>query len=162
VIRPDGANRAHRHPETGRGFAVASEVKALANQTGKATEEIGDQIVRIQEATREAVTAIQGIAGTIGEIDQIAAGIASAVEEQSSTTLDIARNVQQAATGTQEVSSTIADVKQAATDTGAAASHVLEGSKAVVTPGRGADRRGGSVHRRCEGGVVRAPTLPGR
>ena len=100
---------------------VASEVKTLANQTGKATEEIGGQVVRIQEAARQAVAAIQGITATIGEIDRIAAGIASAVEEQGSTTQAIARNVQQAAAGTQEVSNTIVGVKQAATETGAAA-----------------------------------------
>ena len=108
---------------------VASEVKTLANQTGKATEEIGGQVVRIQEAVRQAVAAIQGITATIGEIDRIAAGIASAVDEQGSTTQAIARNVQQAAAGTQEVSNTIVGVKQAATDTGAAAGQVLEAAR---------------------------------
>jgi methyl-accepting chemotaxis protein len=117
---------AARAGDAGKGFAVvASEVKTLANQTGKATEEIRGQVVRIQEAVRLAVAAIQGITLTIGEIDHIAAGIASAVEEQGSTTQAIAHNVQQAAAGTQEVSNTIGGVKQAATDTGAAASKVL-------------------------------------
>ncbi len=117
---------AARAGDAGKGFAVvASEVKALATQTSKATEQIGGQIVQIQEGTQKTVVAIQGIARTISEINEIAASIASAVEEQSSATQEISRNVQQAASGTREVSSTIVGVKQAATDTGAAADQVL-------------------------------------
>ncbi len=117
---------AARAGDAGKGFAVvASEVKALATQTGKATEEIGSQIAQIQEATKRAVAAIGSIAATIGHVNEVSAAIASAVEEQAAATQEIARNVQQAAKGTQDVSSNIAGVKQAATDAGSAAGRVL-------------------------------------
>jgi methyl-accepting chemotaxis protein len=98
-------------------------------QTGQATQEISQQIERIQTATRQAVASIQAITETIGEIDRIAANIASGVEQQSATTQDIARNVQQAAGGTREVSATIVDVKQSATSTGTAAGQVLDAAR---------------------------------
>src|SRR5262249_18410735 len=105
---------------------VASEVKNLATQTAKATEDIGRQITQIQTATREAVGAIQGIGSTIGEISEIAASIAAAVEQQGSATTEIARNVQQAAIGTQQVTSNIAGVSEGANHTGATAGLVLD------------------------------------
>ena len=92
---------------------MASEVKSLAAETAKATEEINSQISGIQSATEEAVHAIQGIGKTINEVNEIATTIASAVEEQSAATQEIARNVEQAAIGTNEVTSNITGVTQA-------------------------------------------------
>ncbi|HKT19637.1 MAG TPA: HAMP domain-containing methyl-accepting chemotaxis protein [Stellaceae bacterium] len=117
---------AARAGEAGKGFAVvASEVKNLATQTAKATEEIAAQVKSIQEATRESVSSIQSIGGTIAEIDEIATAIAAAVEQQGSATQEIARNIQQAAKSTQEVSANIISVGGATAEAGSAAAHVL-------------------------------------
>jgi methyl-accepting chemotaxis protein len=125
---------AARAGDAGKGFAVvAAEVKNLANQTAKATEEIGGQIASVQGATKDAVEAIQAIGSTISEINGIASTIASAVEEQSAATKEIARNVEQAAQGTQEVSSNITGVHQAANDTGSAASQVLASASELAS-----------------------------
>jgi methyl-accepting chemotaxis protein len=116
---------AARAGEAGKGFAVvATEVKSLADQTAKATEEIGQQITEIQGATNSAVGAIEAISGTIRTVDDIAASIAAAVEEQGAATQEIATNVQQAASGTQSVDSSITLVSQAAGETGTAAGQV--------------------------------------
>ena len=118
---------AARAGEAGKGFAVvASEVKALANQTGKATEEISTQISAMQGATREAVSAIKDIGQTITKMSEIATAIAAAIEEQGTATQEIARNTQEASRGTQEVSRNIVGVNEAASETGAAASQVLD------------------------------------
>ena len=117
---------AARAGEAGKGFAVvASEVKALANQTAKATEEIGAKIAGMQQATDSTVLAIGSIRGTIQEISEIATTIAAAIEEQGSATAEISRNVQQAAHGTQDVTNNISGVTRAAADTGAASAQVL-------------------------------------
>jgi methyl-accepting chemotaxis protein len=116
---------AARAGDSGRGFAVvAAEVKSLAEQTSKATDEIASQIAAIQGATQKSVGSIEAIGKTIGEISEIATTIASAIEQQGAATQEIARNVQQAAAGTQEVSANVGGVTEGATATGIAANQV--------------------------------------
>lgn len=123
---------AARAGEAGRGFAVvASEVKTLAEQTAKATGEIGQQIADIQSATRDSVTAIKEIGATIGRISEISSAIASAVEEQGAATQEISRNVQRAAEGTTQVAADISDVQRGASETGAASSQVLSAAQSL-------------------------------
>ncbi|MGP0094832.1 MAG: methyl-accepting chemotaxis protein [Xanthobacteraceae bacterium] len=123
---------AARAGEAGRGFAVvAQEVKALAGQTAKATDEIGTQIAGMQTATQDAVAAIKEIGGTIGRISEIAGAIAAAVEEQGAATQEISRNVQQAAHGTTQVASNITDVSRGANETGSASSQVLASAQSL-------------------------------
>jgi methyl-accepting chemotaxis protein len=124
---------AARAGEAGKGFAVvASEVKNLATQTAKATEEITVQISGMQGATGEAVSAIEGIGRTISEINEVANNIANSVEEQGAATDEIARNIQLAASGTSDVNHSIAEVSRASAETGNVASDVLSASTVLT------------------------------
>jgi methyl-accepting chemotaxis protein len=127
---------AARAGDAGKGFAVvASEVKTLATQTAKATDEISAQIRMIQEATGLAVQSILGVTETIGRVNETAAAIAAAVEEQAAATQEISRNVVQAAQGTQEVSGNIVGVRQAAQQAGDEAAHVLASANGLSRTG---------------------------
>ena len=123
---------AARAGEAGKGFAVvAAEVKTLANQTAKATDEISTQISGMQVATKESVEAIQEIGSTIKRISEITATIAAAVEQQGAATHDIAHNVNETAQSTSLVATHIGDVHRGAGETGTASSQVLAAAQSL-------------------------------
>lgn len=123
---------AARAGEAGKGFAVvASEVKELATQTAKATEEIGGQIGAVQSATKDAVTAIAEITATMAEVDSYTGSIATAVEQQGAATGEISSNVQEAARGTGDVARTMVTISEKARVTSDWAGKVLHSSSDV-------------------------------
>ncbi|HWP24766.1 MAG TPA: methyl-accepting chemotaxis protein [Xanthobacteraceae bacterium] len=127
---------AARAGDAGRGFAVvAAEVKHLANQTAKATEEIAAQIADVQAVTKDAVSAIKEIGGIIHRVSEIATSITAAVEEQHAATQAIALNVQEAAQGTDSVSNRIKTLEADASATGAVAHQVFSFASQLATEG---------------------------
>ena len=124
---------AARAGEAGKGFAVvANEVKELAKETAKATEDISQKIEAIQADTRGAVQAIGQIADVIHQINDISNTIASAVEEQTATTNEITRNVTEAARGSAEIAHNITGVAQAAKSTTEGATDILQASSLLA------------------------------
>jgi methyl-accepting chemotaxis protein len=118
---------AARAGEAGKGFAVvANEVKELAKETARATEDIGQKIEAIQSDTQGAVAAISEIAEVIGRINDIQTTIASAVEEQTATTNEIARSVTEAAAGANGIAEDVTQVASAAEDTRQGSQNTLQ------------------------------------
>jgi methyl-accepting chemotaxis protein len=124
---------AARAGEAGKGFAVvANEVKQLATQTARATEEIARKIQQVQGSTGSAVTGIRQIAEVISRINTISTTIAASMQEQSAATAEIARNVAEAARGTEEVSRSLGGVDEAAHGTSRDAARTLDASEQLA------------------------------
>lgn len=132
LLALNAAIEAARAGEAGKGFAVvANEVKELAKETAKATEEIGSKIKTIQSDSRGAIEAIAQIGAIINQISDISNTIASAVEEQTATTQEISRNVSEAAKGTGEIAQNIAGVAEAAQQTTSGANETQLAAKSL-------------------------------
>ncbi|NBB81843.1 MAG: HAMP domain-containing protein [Alphaproteobacteria bacterium] len=124
---------AARAGEAGKGFAVvANEVKSLANQTARATEEIGQQIKTMQGSVERSVPVIQGVATIIRELNEISTAVAATAEEQAAATTEISRSVNEAAQGTEEVSRNVDGLRQASVETNAGATQVLSAARSVA------------------------------
>jgi methyl-accepting chemotaxis protein len=128
---------AARAGEAGKGFAVvAAEVKNLATQTSKATQEISQRIVAIQNSTGTAVKAITHVAEMITDIDQVSSILASAVEQQDAATKEISRNIQEASSRTSDISVSVEDIASTAVEANQQSKRLIESSEELTSESR--------------------------